>query len=129
MPALTLTPDLLPEELADHVMDLLAGLGDTPDAIAARLAAAGITGTLSDASCCPIAAWLRRVEPGLDLAAVLGDVIYLRTGTGVETTVTTPDAVNEFTALFDTGRYPSLIASVLPGTAADPGTTGTEARP
>ena len=105
----TFTPELYRDEIADRIADLIADLGDTPDAIAYHLAEAGITGTRSDATCCPIANYLRRAEPCIDLVDVLGDVIDVYTITGHRATLTAPDEVNEFISLFDTERYPHLL--------------------
>lgn len=104
------TPDLRVDEIADRIAELLAELGDTADAIAYRLTDAGITGSRSDATCCPIANYLRRRVPGIDSIAVFGDSIDVNTVTGENVTVAAPDPVYEFVALFDTENYPHLRA-------------------
>lgn len=117
-------PDrLLTEEVVDHVTALLAGLGDTAGAIAAHLAALGITGHQSESDRCPIANYLSCVEPSLYAVNVLGDVAEIRTADGTDLTVPLPDQVNLFVTRFDLNQYPRLTASEQPDPVADPGTT------
>ncbi|WP_030439845.1 hypothetical protein [Actinoplanes subtropicus] len=114
---------LLPEEITDHVAGLLADLGATPGAIGRRLAALGITGHRDESDRCPIANYLRRVNPSLHAVNVLDGVIEIRTEAGTELTVPASDEVSEFVSLFDQNYFPRLDASAQPNPAADPGTT------
>ncbi|MEU7907942.1 hypothetical protein [Actinoplanes sp. NPDC049118] len=105
------TDDLHADELADRIADLIAELGDTPDAIAHHLAEAGVTGRRADATCCPVANYLRRAEPCITDVDVYGDTIDAWTVTGVLAHVLAPDEIHEFVTLFDTQRYPHLIGA------------------
>ena len=99
------------DTLADRVADLIADLGDTPDAIAYHLAKAGISGRRADATCCPIANYLLRAEPSFDLVDVYGEVIDVSTRTGHTTSLPAPAAINEFVKVFDfENGYPDLIS-------------------
>jgi hypothetical protein len=106
---MSVVPDLHRDEIADRIAELIADLGDTPDAIAQHLGDAGITGNLVDATCCPIANYLLAAEPCIDVIDVYGDTIAASTVTGETAHLSAPDAVNEFVTLFDTERYPHLI--------------------
>jgi len=109
--ASTLFRDLHSDEIPARLADLIAALGDTADAVAYHLAEAGITGRRADATCCPIANYLRRAEPCFDLVDVYGDVIDVYTITGYSATLTAPAAVNEFVKVFDfENGYPHLIS-------------------
>jgi len=107
---MSLAPDLRSDDLTDRIADLIARLGDTPDAIAYRLAEARITGNRADAGCCPIANYLRRAEPCIELVDVCGDAIDVWTTAGEHAWLRAPDEIEEFVSLFDTERYPHLYA-------------------
>jgi hypothetical protein len=106
---MTLAPSHFHNETADRIADLLDGLGDTADAIAERLAEAGITGQRTEAASCPIAHYLRHAEPRISHVDVFGTVIEVDTSDGDSVILATPDAVHEFVSLFDTKRYPYLL--------------------
>lgn len=97
------------DDIADRIAELLGELGDTPDAIAYRLAEAGITGRRADARCCPIAFYLRHAEPDFDWVEVYGEVVDVCTTAGHAVSLNASDAVYEFVSLFDIERYPHLI--------------------
>ncbi|WP_433297431.1 hypothetical protein ACQP2F_41010 [Actinoplanes sp. CA-030573] len=105
-------PDLTGgDAIADRIAELITDLGDTPDAIAYHLAEAGITGRRGEATCCPIAVYLRRAEPGIDWIGVFDDAIDVLTETACDLHLNVSDAVGEFVALFDIERYPHLIGT------------------
>jgi hypothetical protein len=107
---MSIAPGLHRDEITDRLADLIADLGDTADAIAYRLAEAGITGQPTDATCCPIANYLRKVEPSIDYVAVLGDAVDVLTTADDDVHLTVSDAVNDFVSRFDLTQYPHLIA-------------------
>ncbi|MEU4239769.1 hypothetical protein [Actinoplanes sp. NPDC026619] len=115
--------DLLPEEVADHITELLTGLGRSANAIADRLAESGITGYRDEADRCPIARYLRHADPSLRSVVVLDGVIEICTDRDVEVTVPAPEPVRYFVIRFDLNRYPRLVTSTQPNPLADPGTT------
>ena len=98
------------DEIADRIAELIAELGDTPDAIAYHLAESRITGRRADATCCPLAVYLRRAEQGLDWVEVYGPAIDVGTLDGHTVSLSMPDEVYEFVTLFDTERYPHLLS-------------------
>lgn len=106
---MSFAPDLQCDEIADLIAELIARLGDTPDAIAYHLSEAGITGFRADATCCPIANYLLCAEPLLDSVAVLGDSIDYCATTGECGSLTVPDEINDFICQFDIERYPHLL--------------------
>ncbi|WP_433299019.1 hypothetical protein ACQP2F_45080 [Actinoplanes sp. CA-030573] len=115
--------DLHPAEVADHIGEVLAALGETPDAIAARLAELGENGYRDAADRCPIANYLIHTVSLVRSVAVLDRVIDLYTWTDINIGLATTDPVADFVFLFDGGRYPQLDASALATPLADPGTT------
>lgn len=105
--------------MTDHtaaVAELLAGLGDTPDAVADTLRARGIKGVPGDCERCAVATLIRR-ETGLGAQVCLyptpeGEVTgtaYLRTGPDDEVRVALPDAAARFARRFDEGVYLDLV--------------------
>lgn len=85
----------------------LAALGGTPDAVAATLRAAGVTGEPSCPRRCVVAEWLR-VRLGLYGRPSVGRHVA---SVGV-VTVRHPAALLEFLRRFDRGDYPDLLARV-----------------
>jgi len=100
---------------ARRVRYLLADLGDSPDAVAETLRAAGITGVREVGSACPVANWLHHQEPTLgDLEVSEEEVALLLSdddepGDHFEWVIQT-DAVADFIVRFDHGHYPDLVA-------------------
>lgn len=93
---------------------LLVNLGRTPDEIAAKLAAKGITGHKSDAGTCPIANYIN-TQDGVRRAvhyqvthvtlSSTGQLIQVRNDWGADTYPTFL-----FATAFDRGDYPELEA-------------------
>lgn len=94
----TISPDVLLEDL-----------GDTADEVALNLERLGITGIPQNQECCAIARYL--TDQGFTSAVVIID--EWRDGLEVLASgwagVPAPDAVAEFVAAFDQGKYPALI--------------------
>lgn len=91
---------------ADHtaaVAELLAGLGDTPDAVADTLRAKGIKGKRGDFCGCPVARCVQELL-GTENANVSDVWVYFVAGR-----VPTPRPVSDFLSLFDRGVYLDLV--------------------
>ena len=96
--------------LAD-VKAALVALGDTPDAVAEALRAAGVRGVRSSCSLCPVASHLSRVfvGQGLDFACHRHKVDVQRAGGHDVGSVVLPGPVRRFVSEFDHGiRYEFL---------------------
>lgn len=93
------------DHTATDVRRYLGTLGDTPEEIAARLAAAGVCGTPRMAWHCPLAIALRRVFPGLAVL-VLSHGAILPGGR-----VDLPSACRFLVKKFDAGLLPQLEVS------------------
>lgn len=101
-----MTPEEAEQAVAE-VKRLMAELGDTPEAVAANLAAAGITGYRRSACDCPIAAYLEARVPAAD--AVGGTTVCVDPGGDLPyEEVPVPPAVAEFIRRFDGGEWPAL---------------------
>jgi hypothetical protein len=94
------------QDLKERIERMLAGLGDTADAVADSLRAKGIKGNICDGECCPISNVLTAEFPEA-AAGSWGseddwwvEVGHIRTPAGF---VSTPPAVKEFIAVFDDG--------------------------
>lgn len=96
----------------------LAALGETADAVAYALTAAGFTGKKISADRCPIGNYVRASDPRITDVSVGVDAVRVWTGTplGIPAPVALPDAVRTFLARFDAGDYHGLHA--LSGEAA-----------
>jgi hypothetical protein len=105
-----MTVTLTARDTAGHVKVAVAALGDTPDAIAAALSAAGATGRRESSSHCPVAAYLLAdcVPPGTSVS-VGTLLITLTPPVGRPAFVRTPGPVHAFLTAFDSGAYPHLI--------------------
>lgn len=102
----------------------LAGLGDTPDAVAASLAAVGATGPRREYDAGPIPAYLNGLLAAAGRRPLAWTVTYgmavgrypARSGPpafpAARVTVWLPPAVGEFLRAFDAGRYPALDRAV-----------------
>jgi hypothetical protein len=95
------------EDLKERIDKLLAGLGDTPDAVADSLRAKNIAGIPSDGECCPVANLIAAECPEA-AAGQWGaeadwwvEIGYVRTPDGI---VDLPPPVKEFINLFDEGE-------------------------
>ena len=91
-------------------MSRLAGLGDSPEAVAAALRAAGVTGRRDSSSFQnPVVRYLNRtlvIGGRLEVGAG-GQMLYLyREGSAVAFPI--PDPVRDFLAAFHRGDYPDL---------------------
>lgn len=94
--------------MADSVGELLKGLGETPDEIAAFLRGQGIRGMRTQGLFCPVANYLTGC--GYWFVMVASHVIAaLEQGSETER-VRTPPGVLEFIARFDRGEYPDLCS-------------------
>ncbi len=99
---------------ADHeaaLAELLAGLGDTPDAVADRLRALGIKGVQGDACFCPIARFLDSDSTPYRCAAVtdLSSIVDSPAEDYRTLQVSNPAPVAEFIGRFDAGIYLDLV--------------------
>ena len=110
----------------DLAARLLSDLGDSPDAVAARLGVLGVVGEPDDAWRCPIAQYLLQQVPDVRVVTVGDDAaeVYLRSPRPV--TVGLPGPVRAFCVRFDHGDYPGLDVSLQPTPVVDPGTTARE---
>lgn len=100
----------MPQKISteEELEALLASLGDSADAVATSLEVAEIKGRREEASCCPVARWLRR-ETGLSCISVDLSQIHVWAGRDLDQiTVRTPPAVNDFVGHFDDHGYPEL---------------------
>lgn len=88
-------------ELGARVKQLLADLGEDPDAIAARLVTLGVRGVRNRADACPIFCYLK--ANGVPVVSVdsctidIGDLMV------------TPDPIEFFIRGFDEGWYSGLV--------------------
>jgi hypothetical protein len=80
----------------------------TPDSIHDLLAAEGITGTPGHPRSCPVAEWLTRRHPLLNIH-VTGDEISAVEAEGLSL-YSAPWSVRDFIISFDRHDYPELIA-------------------
>lgn len=94
-------------DLKERIEEMLAGLGDTADAVADSLRAKGIKGNSTDGECCPIANLLSAEFPeaangnwGDKAGCWWVDLGGIRTPQGP---IKPPGAVNEFISVFDDG--------------------------
>jgi hypothetical protein len=93
-------------DLKERIEAMLAGLGDTADAVADSLRAKGIKGNASDGESCPVANLITAEFPEASNGAWgvedewWVEAAYVRTPEG---RVSTPPAVKEFIAAFDDG--------------------------
>lgn len=93
-------------DLKERIEKMLAGLGDSADAVADSLLAKGNTGYIGDCHFCPVATFLSS-EFGNDWKVGDYSVTDERTRfPGGE--VANPEAVTEFIDRFDQGQYPDL---------------------
>lgn len=106
------------EQLRNRAYELLSGLGDTPDAVAESLRAAGVKGRRISAFADPAATFLQRElapEAPTVRVAVLLHLVHLYQVAGGPHVVTTPPAVAGFITAFDReaglpgGRYADLV--------------------
>lgn len=94
-------------DLKERIEQMLAGLGDTPEAVAASLGGRNITGFTGDCNHCPVAVLIVD-EFGGDWKVTeysVTDVTVTFPGGQVET----PDSVCEFISRFDNYEFPELI--------------------
>lgn len=87
------------------IPELLASLGDTPDAVAASLHAAGIRGKRLSCRACPIAECLHAHNPMVDVRVTTKNVCVNNQMFRL------PEPVQLFVIEFDSfGKYPELEA-------------------
>lgn len=92
--------------MADSILELLNGLGQSSDEVAAYLLGQGYKGT-HGAGFCPVAVCL--VQSGLCKAAtVSGPVVNYVDSQGRPHRIATPQAVGTFVMRFDNGQFPAL---------------------
>jgi hypothetical protein len=97
----------------EQALELLQGLGETAEEVAANLQVKGIRGDVMNAKTCPVSQWLK--ANGADRVATSTYSIYLhnpQVGNGLfnDSHVNTPKAVEEFIRMFDAGKFPALKA-------------------
>lgn len=95
-----------PVTTSDRVAAALARLGDTADAVAATLTAAGITGRQCNNKICPVARYLRSECLILDSDRVVVESSFVALD---DANLNIPRAVSDFIGLFDGGYFPGLI--------------------
>lgn len=88
---------------AADLTNMLAALGDTPDAVADQLRALGIKGGQSDYCGCPIANYL--LQSGAYTCVFVAPSEILADADMVQT----PMPIAAFIGRFDVGDYPDLI--------------------
>lgn len=99
------------DRLSAEIDNTLRELGNTSDAIAARLTELGITGIECDTGECPIAIYLKtRMPEGYRLVSVRSWLtsIHIETERRVMISIVDLPAIIEFISRFDTGWYPNL---------------------
>jgi hypothetical protein len=97
------------QELAGAVNNILAGLGDSSEQVAASLREKGIKGEPACAEQCPIARLLKSEIEDAEWASV--SACGLHVGAGDFTAgMATPDHVADFVSDFDLGQFPDLEA-------------------
>jgi hypothetical protein len=85
-----------------QALDLLNGMGQTADEVAAFLKEKGITGRVALALHCPVAAYLS--SQGGDI----GGAVYTQYASQ-NVLVKVPEPVFAFIRAFDAGKYPELV--------------------
>ena len=99
--------------LRSSVREHIDSLGNTPDAIADRLAGFGVKGIPGKATDCAIARYLHAViggeEPVDRLAVYHGSVRIYRSGSLIPAVVRLRRPVSAFIRGFDLGNYPRLV--------------------
>lgn len=88
--------------IAAQAAALLAGLGETPDEIAAMLLGAGYKGVQEDPTGCPC---------GACLSDHLGETIFVYSSHVTDTWFSQDNAphVSDLIKAFDAGKYPELV--------------------
>lgn len=107
-------------EIQTRALNLLTGLGDTPDLVAGSLLRAGVTGVRQRTTACPIAVYLTGQLDEVEEAAVSGEAITLWLPGPDMTEVATPPAVAAFVALFDMGGHFDALLPDPPGDMPEP---------
>jgi hypothetical protein len=102
-------------ELRDQVDEALRSLGDSPDAVAERLEAAGVRGTPGLVGDCALAMYLSAVVTGdRRVRAVVvrsaRAAVTLDRGWSIPVSVRLPTALRRFVYDFDARRYPKAPA-------------------
>jgi hypothetical protein len=97
--------------LTQRVAGLLAGLGDTPDQVAAKLADIQVFGVRMSAFGCPLAVGLCRAtgQPPGRIAVTRRRILIYPDGQALPDSVPAPEPVAAFVAAIDNGRYRHLL--------------------
>jgi hypothetical protein len=90
------------------LQSVLVELGNSAEAIAAKLAEAGVTGRRNDAHTCPVANFL--VLKGFTSPTVCTFTVTAENG-GKSMLASTPEPLIQFLAAFDGGAFESLKAA------------------
>ena len=129
--------DMNEQLLKGHIRALLDDLGSTPEDVAASLGRAGVKGNRSDATGCPVAAYLHAVtgaDPQVRLLGVTTRRVLInsrRHWWSLHPRVGLPGGVRTFVRRFDLGEFSELVAetdrafrrraeAMTPKPAADP---------
>ena len=117
--------------LKRHTNELLTGLGESPDEVAATLRAAGVRGVPRDNRSCAVAVYVSALmgsEPRIRSVAVGHCALSITVVTQDQRPagrllVQLPKPVRRFVAAFDDHRYPS-VAAALPPVGGGPAPAG-----
>lgn len=100
----------------EQALELLQGLGETAEEVAANLQAKGIQGHALHARSCPISRFLK--ANGADGVATSPESVFLYPTDGdgnakVDSdidgiTINQPKAIGDFICMFDNGKFPAL---------------------
>lgn len=100
-------------QLAEHIAELMANLGDHPLLVAHRLAESGVTGVRAHPEECAISSYLWAIvggEPGVRSIDVRGRTVTVQlSGWWRWVGVDVPPPVRAFIAAFDANRFPELV--------------------
>lgn len=107
-------PPEAPATLTEQITTKLAALGNSANAVATSLEAAGITGRRGSATSCPIANYLGHAGLGIDRAYVGCLNIDVRVGSQ-PVSVPPPAGAADFIRAFDRGEFADLEWAAAPG--------------
>src|SRR5688572_8070797 len=97
------------EFITEKTTKLLAGLGDTCEAVRDTLVARGITGRTKAVDGCPVAVYLKSELRGYGVRVASEVQVWNTDLYRVYVTVPLPQAVETFIRAFDGQRYPELM--------------------
>jgi len=94
------------KNISKKAVNLLAGLGETPEEIAATLLGSGYKGLQGDGKGCPCGSCLR---DHLEVVVHVARTYVVVHGDNETSTSPLPHHVQDFITLFDSGHFPELI--------------------